>query len=118
MIQLSIERVARHRLRVAENDEFHPGSGDGHVHAAQVAQKAYLAFVVGPDEGDEDDVALLTLKSVDGVDGDKMPIGLEEGFLCDESPEVLHLCAVGGNHADIDAFVEDTLFPDFCKIVL
>ena len=62
--------MASHGLHIAENDELHSGTSDGHVHAAQVAEEAYLTVVVGADEGNEDDVALLALEAVDGVDGD------------------------------------------------
>ena len=67
-IQFLVERVLRHRCCVAEDDEFHARPGDGDVHAAQVAEETNLSFIVGTDEGDEDDVAFLPLKTVNGVD--------------------------------------------------
>ena len=63
-------------MAVAEDDELHAGTGDGDVHAAQVAEEAYLALVVGAHQRDDDDVALLTLEAVDGVDADERAEGL------------------------------------------
>ena len=37
---------------VSQNDEFHAGSGDGHVHAAQVIQESNVSLAVGPYETD------------------------------------------------------------------
>ena len=87
--------MAGESVTVAEDDDFHAGTGDGYVHAAQVAEEAYLAFVVGADEGDEDDVALLTLEAIDGVDADEGAVGLEEVAALEAVAQVLHLGAVG-----------------------
>ena len=62
-------------MAVAEDDDLHAGSGDGHVHAAQVAEETNLSLVVAAYQRDDDDVALLSLKTVDGVHGDKTPEG-------------------------------------------
>ena len=83
--ELLIERVLRHRGSIAEDDELHAGTGDGYVHAAQVAEESDLSVVVGTHHGDEDDVALLPLEAVDSVDGDEMTEGFEESIALDES---------------------------------
>ena len=83
-----------HCGRVADDDEFHSCTGDGHVHAAQVSQKAYLPLLVGPDERDDDDIALLSLKSINGIDADEVAVGLEECMLSDESAQQLYLCPI------------------------
>ena len=76
--QLTVERMAGHGFLVTENDDFHAGSGDGDVHASQVAEETYLSVVVGAHERDDDDVALLSLEAVDGIDADKSSEGLEK----------------------------------------
>ena len=67
--------MARHCGGRAEDDELHAGACYGYVHATQVAQEADVAAVVVAHQRDEYDVALLTLKSVDRVDGDEAEIG-------------------------------------------
>ena len=109
--------MARHGRGIAEDDEFHTGACDGHVHAAEVTQETNLSFVVGADEGDEDDVAFLALEAVDGVDADEVAVRFEELAFFEESAEVLHLGAVGGDDAHVEAFVEDAGFADFLKIL-
>ena len=84
-IELSVEGMAAEGGTVAQNDELHAGTSDGYVHAAKVAQEAYLPLVVAAHEGDDDDVALLPLKAIYGVDGDEAAEGLEELVLLDET---------------------------------
>ena len=109
--------MARHGGGIAEDDEFHAGACDGHVHASEVAQETDLSFVVGTDEGDEDDVAFLTLEAVDCVDADEVAVRFEELAFLEETAEVLHLCAVRGDDTHVEAFVEDAGFADFLKIL-
>ena len=77
-VKLAIERVARHRVGIAKNDELHASTGDGDIHTAQVAQEADLAIIVGAHKGNQDNVAFLSLETVDGVDGDKAAVRFEE----------------------------------------
>ena len=109
--------MACHGGCIAEDDEFHTGACDGHVHAAEVAQETNLSFVVGADEGDEDDVAFLTLETVDGVDADEVAVRFEEFAFLEETAEVLHLCAIGRDNAHVEAFVEDAGFADLGEIL-
>ena len=104
--------MACHGGCIAEDDEFHPGTCDGHVHAAEVTEETDLSFVVGADEGDEDDVAFLALEAVDGVDADEVAVGFKELAFLEESAEVLYLGTVGGNDAYVEAFVEDAGLAD------
>ena len=67
-VEASVEGVAGEGGGVAENDEFHAGASDSHVHASEVAQEADFAVVVGAHEADEYHVALLPLESIYGVD--------------------------------------------------
>ena len=99
------------------DDKFHAGAGHGYVHAAQVAEKAYVAVVVAADKGDDDDVALLTLETIDGVDGNQVAEGFKKGSSLDESPEILHLCAIWRNKTYVNALVEKTLPPYLLYIV-
>ena len=73
---------------VTDNDEFHPGAGDGDVHPAQVVQEADVAFLVGTDKTDENDIAFLPLESVDGVDGDESSQRVEESVAFDQLADV------------------------------
>ena len=109
--------MACHGGGIAEDNEFHSGPGDGHIHAAQVTKETDLAFVVGTDEGDEDDVAFLTLEAVDGVDADEVAVRFEEFTFLEKTAEVLHLCAIGRDDTHVEAFVEDAGFADFLKIL-
>ena len=78
-VQLFVESMFRQRGGIAQDDELHAGAGDGHIHAAQVVEETDLPFFVGAHQADEDNVALLPLESVHGVDGDERPEGFEEG---------------------------------------
>ena len=60
------------RVGVAQDAELHPCAGGGNVHAAQIVQEAYLAFLVGAHQADDNHVALLSLEAVDGVHRDEM----------------------------------------------
>ena len=51
------------------NHQFHAGTGDGDVHAAQVAEETDPAFVVGTYEADHDHISLLPLEAIYRVDG-------------------------------------------------
>lgn len=62
---------------MAQQDQFHPGSGHGYVHPAQVVEKSDVSFLIGADHTDDDDVAFLALKTVYRVDGDRLTERLE-----------------------------------------
>ena len=49
-VEFFIKGVARHGRSIAEDDEFHSGTGNGDIHTAQVTKEANLSFVVGSDE--------------------------------------------------------------------
>ena len=94
-MEASVEGVAGEGGGVAENDEFHAGARDSHVHASEVAQEADFAVVVGAHEADENHVALLPLKTINGIDTDKVTVGFEKGLVAQELTEILHLCTIG-----------------------
>ena len=79
------------RGSIPQNDEFHAGPRDSHVHAAQIVQETNLSVFVGPYQTDEDNVALLPLKTVHRIDGNQGTVGLEERIFLDQLAEVLHL---------------------------
>lgn len=110
--------MAREGGGVAQDDELHAGAGDGHVHAAQVAQEAYLALVVGAHEAYEYHVALLALEAVDGVDRNQVAVGLEIGRAAHQAAQQLHLGAVGRDDAHVDALVEHVLAAYLLKVVV
>ena len=45
-------------------------AGNGHVHAVGDHQKTNLSIVIGAYQADENDIAFLSLKAVNGVNGD------------------------------------------------
>ena len=51
-VQGLVKRMGGECGGVSQNDEFHAGSGDGHVHAAQVIQESNVSLAVGPYETD------------------------------------------------------------------
>ena len=107
--QLTVEGMAAEGVAVAKDDELHACPGDGHVHAAQVAQEANLSLIVGAHQGDDDDVALLSLEAVDGVHRNQAAERLEELTLPDELPEILHLCAIGRDDTHVEPLAQDAL---------
>ena len=60
--QFLVERMLRHRVFIAEDDELHAGSRHCHVHAAEVFQESYLSFIIGTNQGDENHVSFLPLE--------------------------------------------------------
>lgn len=103
--QFLVEGMLRHGVFVAQDDELHAGTRHRHVHAAQVFQETYLAFIVGTHQRDEDHVALLSLESVHRVDADQAAVRLEELIFLDEPLEVLHLSTIGRDDSYVDALV-------------
>ena len=103
--QFLVERMLRHGVFVAQDDELHAGTRHRHVHAAQVFQESDLSLVIGPHQGDEDHVALLSLESVHRIDADQAAVRLEELILLDEPLEVLHLSTIGRDDSHVDALV-------------
>ena len=47
VIKAFVKGVSGHRRGISEDDQFHSGTGDGNIHTPQVAEEAYLSFVVG-----------------------------------------------------------------------
>lgn len=84
--QLLIERMAGERGDIAKDDKFHAGPRDGYIHAAEVPQEAYLSVLVGSYHRDEDNVSLLTLEAINGIDRDEPAVRFEELTLLDEFP--------------------------------
>lgn len=117
-VEAGVEGVAGEGGGVAEDDEFHAGAGDCHVHASEVAQEADFAVVVGAHEADEYHIALLPLKSIYGVDRNQVSVRLEKLGGSHHLAQKLHLRAVGRNDAHVDALVKYVFAPDFGEIFL
>ena len=81
--QFLVERMLRHRVFIAEDDELHAGSRHRHVHAAEVFQESDLSLVVGTYQRDEDHVSFLPLETVHRVYADQAAVRLEELILLD-----------------------------------
>lgn len=73
--------MLRHRVLVAQDDEFHSGSRHRHVHATEVFQESDLSLVVGTYQGDEDHVSFLPLETIYRVYADQTAVRLEELIL-------------------------------------
>ena len=107
--QFLVERMLRHRVFIAEDDELHASSRHRHVHASEVFQESYLSFIIGTNQGDENHIALLPLETIHRVDADQATVRLEELILLDEFLEILHLGTVRRNDAYVDAIAQYTL---------
>ena len=108
--QFLVERMLRHRVLVAQDDELHSGSRHRHVHAAEVFQESDLSLVVGTYQRDEYHVSFLPLETVHRVYADQAAVRLEELILLDELLEILYLGTVRRNDAYIDSFLQNALF--------
>ena len=108
--QFLVERMFRHRVLVAQDDELHSGSRHRHVHAAEVFQESDLSLVVGTYQGDEDHVSFLPLETIYRVYADQAAVRLEEFIFLDELLEILHLGTIRRNDAYIDSFLQNALF--------
>ena len=104
--QFLVERMFRHRVLVAQDDELHSGSRHRHVHAAEVFQESDLSLVVGTYQGDEYHVSFLPLETVHRVYADQAAVRLEELILLDELLQILHLGTIRRNNAYIDALTQ------------
>lgn len=78
--QFLVERMFRHRVLVAQDDELHSGSRHRHVHAAEVFQETNLSLIIGTHQGDENHIALLTLETIHRVYADEAAVRLEESY--------------------------------------
>ena len=104
--------------RVAQDEQLHAGPGDRYVHASQVVEEADPSPLVCPNQADEDDVALLSLKTVDRMDRDQFTQRAEKGIPAYELPEILDLGLIGRDHPEIDSFVQDTFLADLFDVIV
>ncbi len=75
-----------------------------------------MPLVVGAHEADDDDVALLSLKAVDGVHGDAVAQRPQGVVAAHQLSQVLHLRAVGRDDGHVEVLVEHALAPDALHI--
>ena len=115
-MQLFVEIVETQRCLVAKDNELHPGACDGDVHAAKVAQETDIALGIVSDQGNQDDVALLSLESVNGVDGNQTPVRFEERLLFHHLAQILHLGAIWRDDAYVNMLLQDTLLANLLKV--
>ena len=106
------------RRSIPQDDELHPGAGNCYIHSAQVIQETDLPILIGTHEANEDDIAFLALETIHRVDGDKRPERLEESIPTDELAEVLHLCLIGRDEAEIDAFIQQAFLAYLLDVFL
>ena len=106
------------RQSIAEDDKLHPGTRYRHIHSAQIIQETDLSILVGTHETDQDDIAFLPLETVHRVDGDERAEGFEEGVVLDKLAEVLHLCLVGRDEAEVDTLFQHPLLAYLLDVFL
>ena len=97
---------------IAQNDEFHAGSGDSNIHAAQVVEETNLSLFIGTYKGDDDDIAFLSLEPINSIYRNEVVERFEKGFATDGLSQVLYLCLIGRNDSEVDAFLQDALLAD------
>lgn len=85
-VEAAVEGVTAERGGVAYQDKLHACARHGYIHASQIPEEAYLAVFVAAYQRHDDDVALLSLKAVNGVDGDEVSIGLEPRGISEQTP--------------------------------
>ena len=67
-------------IMIAQDDELGACTRHSHIHAPKVAQGAYLPIAIATHERHYNNVALLTLKSIYGIDRYQMTERFEEGI--------------------------------------
>ena len=107
LYELGVETVSGERFGIADNDEFHSGACNGDIHASYVAEETDGALVVVAYHAEDDDIAFLSLETVDAVDSDLLAKGAEELLPFEEFADEAYLCPIGGDDAEVDAFVVD-----------
>ena len=108
--QFLVERMFRHRVLVAQDDELHSGSRHRNVHAAKVFQKSDLSFIVGADQGDENHVSFLPLETIYRIHAYQAAVRLEELLLRDEFLQIFYLGTVRRNDTYVDSFLQNSPF--------
>lgn len=63
---------------IAQNNQFHTGTGDGYVHAAQVIEETNLTVFIGTYQTDKNHITLLPLKAIYRIDSNQGTIRLEK----------------------------------------
>jgi hypothetical protein len=63
---------------ISQNNQLHAGTCNGYVHSPKVVEETDFSLFVGTYQTDKDDITLLTLKTVYGVDGYKLFIRRKE----------------------------------------
>lgn len=104
--------MLRQCIHIAEYDELHACPCDGNIHAAEVAEEAYLSLIIASHERENDDIALLSLESINGIHRDEMAIGLEELALLYHTAQQLHLSTIGRDDAYVYLLIENALLSD------
>ena len=91
---------------IAEDDDFHAGTSDGNIHATEVTQESYLAFIIRTHHREDDDITLLSLETINGIHADLTTERLEELSFHQQPTEILYLGAIGRDDTYIDTLVQ------------
>ena len=116
--ELFVERMSGHGLCITQDDKLHTCPRYSNIHATKVAQEANLSFIIRANQRDDDDIPLLPLKTIYRIDGNKMPVRLIEFVLLDETTQVLHLCAIRRDDANVYPLFKNASLSDFCEVLL
>lgn len=87
LLESAIERVLAESGRVTNDEQLHSCTSDGHVHATKVGQESHLSLSIVAHHGDEDYVAFLPLKTINGIDGNQLAEGFPVGVLAHHTSE-------------------------------
>ena len=107
-----------HGILVAEDNQLHSRSSDGDIHATQVTQETDLSVIVASHQRDDDDVALLALEAIDGINADSTAEGLVELALHQKTAQILHLSAIRRDDAYINTLVQKPLLANLVEVIL
>ena len=104
---------------IAQNDEFHAGSGDSNIHAAQVVEETNLPLFIGTYKGDDDDIAFLSLESINSIYRNEVVERFEKGDISSPFPEYRDDDEVGNMVAVVSATTTklQNIFEDMKKLL-
>ena len=107
LVKFFIERMFCQRRNISQDNQFHSGTRYRHVHSSEVVQETYLTFLICPYKTDKYHVALLSLKTIYGIDSNILAIRLEPCILAYQLAEILYLSLIWRNHSHVYTFVKE-----------
>ena len=115
--EIAVEWMVHHSCFAAKYEQFHTCSCHCHIHSPDVGKEAYFAIFIGTDKADKDDVALLSLKTVDSIDCYLHQERMQCFHLFDTAAKILGLHFVGRDYANVNSFIKKTFFANLIYIL-